>query len=72
MEEDYTVFVEMVEEYFITELIPLEQHQLEEIIRGARVDEEDERGWRVVMATASLYYSFSLLKHPVMGTHLTT
>lgn len=67
MEEDYVIFVEIVEEYFITELIGLEEGELRGIVGGKGEGEKV----RLLMAKASLYYSYALLQHPVEGTRCT-
>lgn len=47
----------------------MEERELVEILTSEKGEEmEGERKLRMVMAKASLYYSFSLLKQPVMGT----
>lgn len=46
----------------------LSANELANIIQKSLEDvESDERRFRVVLAGGSLYYSFSLLKGPVMG-----
>jgi hypothetical protein len=69
VEDDSVIFLEILEEYFITELVDITPADLLGIVSRSLEEEEDgEKRLRVAMAAASLYFSYSLLRSPVMGT----
>lgn len=72
-EEESLLLMEIVEEYLLTELMDLAAEEVRNIIGRAigEAQSEDKRV-RVVLASASLYFSFALLKHHSIGTTFPT
>lgn len=71
LEDNPIIFLEILEEYLITELVDMTPNELLNIVQKCLEDvESEERRFRVILAGGSLYYSFSLLKGPVMGTNI--
>lgn len=65
---DLLLFIEIVEENFLCGLIDLSADQVTSMFASAQQEKEEERQLRLVMATASLYLSYSLLRAPIPGT----
>ena len=70
LEDDPIVFLQILEEYFITELYDISPHQIIELLTNTLNNEEpgSERRLRISMAAVSLYTSYSLLRSPLPRT----